>query len=124
MLRITARHADEWNTWGNVTMAGNRRDGFIAACESVGRDPATMRTSVQAFVMLSDDSSAARSALSSPSGERMIAGNASQLVDEIGRYGELGFDEFIVPDWNLGATPEARRESLERITSDVIDQLA
>jgi len=124
MLRITARHADDWNTWGDVAMAASRREGFIAACESVGRDPATMWTSVQALVMLSDDSSAVRTALASPMGERMIAGNASQLVDEMGRYGELGFDEFIVPDWNLGATSQARRESLERITSDVIEQLA
>jgi alkanesulfonate monooxygenase SsuD/methylene tetrahydromethanopterin reductase-like flavin-dependent oxidoreductase (luciferase family) len=124
MLRITARHADEWNTWGNVTMASARRDAFTAACESVGRDAGSMWTSVQALVMLSDDVAAVDEALSSPSGQRMIAGSASQLVDQMGRYAELGFDEFIVPDWNLGATAAARRESLERLRSDVIDQVA
>ena len=124
MLRITARHADEWNTWGGAAMAGDRRNAFTAACESVDRDPSSMWTSVQALVMLSDDSEAVAGALASPFGERMIAGSAAQLVDEMGRYTELGFDEFIVPDFNLGRTPQARRESLERIQSDVIGQLS
>ncbi len=124
MLRITARHADEWNTWGNIAMASTRRDAFTAACESVGREAASMWTSVQALVMLSDDAAAVEAALSGPMGQRMIAGSASRLVDEMGRYTELGFDEFIVPDWNLGATASARRESLERFRSDVIDQLS
>lgn len=123
MLRITARHATEWNTWGNIAMASTRRDAFVAACESVGRDPGSMWTSVQALVMLSDDASAVDAALSGPAGSRMIAGSASHLVDEMGRYSELGFDEFIIPDWNLGATPQARRQSLERFHTDVIGQL-
>ena len=82
-----------------------------------------MWTSVQALVMLSDDASAVDAALSGPAGSRMIAGSASHLVDEMGRYSELGFDEFIIPDWNLGATPQARRQSLERFHTDVIGQL-
>ena len=49
MLRITARHADEWNTWGGPEMAGGARAKFDAACESVERDPSSMWTSVQAL---------------------------------------------------------------------------
>jgi alkanesulfonate monooxygenase SsuD/methylene tetrahydromethanopterin reductase-like flavin-dependent oxidoreductase (luciferase family) len=123
MLRITARHADEWNTWGTVAGATDRRTDFVAACESVDRDPASMWTSVQALVMLSDDAAAVDGALASPFGSRMIAGSADHLVDEFGRYGELGFDEFIVPDFNLGQTPEARRDSLERLRTEVLSQL-
>ena len=123
MLRITARHADEWNTWGGPEMAGGARSKFDAACESVERDPSSMWTSVQALVMLSDDAAAVDSALTSPIGARMVAGTAAQLVDEMGRYAELGFDEFIVPDFNLGRTPDARRQSLQRIQADVISQL-
>ena len=55
MLRITARHADEWNTWGDVETAATKTTAFLAACEAVGRDPATMRRSVQAIVFLEDD---------------------------------------------------------------------
>jgi alkanesulfonate monooxygenase SsuD/methylene tetrahydromethanopterin reductase-like flavin-dependent oxidoreductase (luciferase family) len=124
MLRITARHADEWNTWGGVEMAADRRGVFSAACESVDRDPASMWTSVQALMMLSDDADSVAGALAGPMGERMIAGSAGELADQLGRYAEFGFDEFIVPDFNLGRTPEARRESLERINSEVISQLS
>jgi alkanesulfonate monooxygenase SsuD/methylene tetrahydromethanopterin reductase-like flavin-dependent oxidoreductase (luciferase family) len=124
MLRITARHADEWNTWGGPEMAGGARAKFEAACESVERDPSSMWTSVQALVMLSDDAAAVEGALASPFGARMVAGSAAQLVDGMGRYAQLGFDEFIVPDFNLGRTPQARRQSLERIHSDVIGQLS
>ena len=123
MLRITARHADEWNTWGDVAMARDRRTRFVEACESVGRDPATLATSVQALVFLTDDAERADQIRTGPFGERSLAGSASEVVEALGSYAELGFDEFIVPDFNLGRTPEARRESLERIESEVIDQL-
>ena len=48
MLRITARHADEWNAWGSPEQAAVRRAALLEACDEVGRDPATMRTSVNA----------------------------------------------------------------------------
>jgi alkanesulfonate monooxygenase SsuD/methylene tetrahydromethanopterin reductase-like flavin-dependent oxidoreductase (luciferase family) len=83
-----------------------------------------MWTSVQALVMLSDDAAAVEGALASPFGARMIAGNAAQLIEQMERYAALGFDEFIVPDFNLGATPEARRANLERIDEQVVSQLA
>jgi alkanesulfonate monooxygenase SsuD/methylene tetrahydromethanopterin reductase-like flavin-dependent oxidoreductase (luciferase family) len=123
MLRITARHANEWNTWGGPEMAGGARAKFDEACEAVGRDPGSMWTSVQALVMLSDDAEAVQGALSSPFGPRMIGGSAGELVDTMGAYAEMGFDEFIVPDFNLGPTPEARRESLERIHTEIVAQV-
>ena len=49
MLRITARHAEEWNTWGHPDSAGERLRAMHAACERVGRDPATLHTPVQVY---------------------------------------------------------------------------
>jgi alkanesulfonate monooxygenase SsuD/methylene tetrahydromethanopterin reductase-like flavin-dependent oxidoreductase (luciferase family) len=120
MLQLTARHADEWNTWGGPAMAGGARSKFQAACAAVGREPSTMWTSVQALIMLSDDQTAIDAALKSPMGTRTIAGSASQLIEIMGEYEELGFDEFIVADFNLGATPEARREGFERINEEIV----
>jgi alkanesulfonate monooxygenase SsuD/methylene tetrahydromethanopterin reductase-like flavin-dependent oxidoreductase (luciferase family) len=73
--------------------------------------------------MLTDDSAAAEQAKAGPMGSRTIAGNADDLIGQIAEYEALGFDEMIVPDWNLGETPAARRDSLERIQSEVIAQL-
>ena len=116
MLRITARNADEWNTWGTPEQAAGYRAALIETCHEVGRDPATMRTSVNALVDL--DASV------SPPGRAALFGSAQYLIDQFGRYAELGFDEFILPDWNLGADRSERADKLARIKTEVIDQVA
>ncbi len=123
MMKITARHADEWNTWGGPEMAGGARTRFETACESVGVDPSSKWTSVQALVFVTDDDATAEKILGGDYGTRSIAGTPDRLVETLGEYGEQGFDEFIVPDFNLGRTPTARREALERIDEQVIGQL-
>jgi probable F420-dependent oxidoreductase len=115
MLRITARHADEWNTWGSPEQAAVHRAALIETCEKVGRDPATVRTSANALVDL--DGSAP------PPGRAALFGSAQQLVDQFGQYAALGFDEFILPDWNLGPDKSERADKLARIKAEVFDQL-
>jgi alkanesulfonate monooxygenase SsuD/methylene tetrahydromethanopterin reductase-like flavin-dependent oxidoreductase (luciferase family) len=56
-------------------------------------------------------------------GPMTIAGTASQLIDTIGAYAELGFDELIVPDFNLGRTAAERLEMLDRIRTEVLEQV-
>jgi len=123
MMRITARYADEWNTWGGVEMAGGNRERFAAACESVDVDLATKTTSVQSLVFITDDDATAEKILAGGFGTRSIAGSVDRIVEQMGQYAALGFDEFIVPDFNLGDTPEARREGLDRINEQVVSQL-
>jgi probable F420-dependent oxidoreductase len=116
MLRITARHADEWNTWGTPEQAAVHRTALIETCHEVGRDPATVRTSVNALVDL--DGSAP------PPGRAALFGSAQQLVDQFGQYAELGFDEFILPDWNLGEDSSERADTIARIKTEVLDRVA
>ena len=123
MQRITARFADEWNTWGSVALAAERRAGFVAACEAVDVDPATKWTSVQALMFLTDSEDRADEIRAGQWGERSIVGSAAQLVEELGAYAAQGFDEFIVPDWNLGRTEPERRDALARIHAEVLTQL-
>jgi probable F420-dependent oxidoreductase len=115
MLRITARHADEWNTWGTPEAAAERRAALTEACDKAGRDPATMRTSVNAFVGLGQDTP--------PPGRAAVFGSAQQVVDQLGKYAEFGFDEFIMPDWNLGADKSQRADQVARIRDEVLAQL-
>ncbi|HEX7160363.1 MAG TPA: LLM class flavin-dependent oxidoreductase [Trebonia sp.] len=115
MLRITARHADEWNTWGTPEQAAIHRATLIETCEKVGRDPATVRTSANALVDL--DGSAPLP------GRASLFGSAQQLADQFGQYAELGFDEFILPDWNLGTDKSERADKLARIKAEIFDQL-
>jgi alkanesulfonate monooxygenase SsuD/methylene tetrahydromethanopterin reductase-like flavin-dependent oxidoreductase (luciferase family) len=115
MLRITARHADEWNTWGSPEQAAVHRAALIETCEKVGRDPATVRTSANALVDLDGNAP--------PPGRAALFGSAQQLVDQFGQYAALGFDEFILPDWNLGKDKSERADKLARIKAEVFDQL-
>ena len=115
MRRITARCADEWNTWGTPEQAAALRAAQIEACHEVGRDPATMRTSINAVIGL--DASVP------PPGRAAIFGSAQQLTDQLGQYADLGFDEFIVPDWNLSTDKSERADTLARIKSEVLDRL-
>ena len=115
MLRITARYANEWNTWGTPEQAAVHRAALIETCEKAGRDPATMRTSANAIVDL--DGSVP------PPGRAALFGSAQQLVDQFGQYAELGFDEFILPDWNLGADNSERADKLATLKTEVMDQL-
>ena len=124
MMRITARFADEWNAWGGPDLAGDKRAEFLAACESVAVDPTSKWTSVQSLVFVTDDDTKAEQILAGDFGTRSIAGSPDRIVDDMGRYAEHGFDEFIVPDFNLGKTPEQRRESLDRINDSVVAQLS
>jgi probable F420-dependent oxidoreductase len=116
MLRITARYADQWNTWGAPDYAAERRGALIEACEKAGRDPATIRTSVNALVGLGQSTP--------PPGRAVVFGSAAQLADQFGQYAEHGFDEFILPDWNLGTDRSERADNLTRIKTEVLDQLS
>jgi len=116
MLRITARHADEWNTWGTPAQAAVHRTALIETCHEVGRDPATVRTSVNALVDLDGGAP--------PPGRAALVGSAQQLVDQFGQYAELGFDEFILPDWNLGEDSSERADTIARIKTEVLDRVA
>jgi probable F420-dependent oxidoreductase len=114
MLRITARHASEWNTWHLPDLA-DRVQALTEACEKTGRDPATMWRSVNAQIDLGG---------STPPSGRTIGGSAQQLIDQLGQCSDLGFDEFIVPDNNLGAGVAERADQLARIKAEVFDQLS
>lgn len=115
MLRIAARHADAWNAWADADTAGPLRQRLIEACETAGRDPATVRTTTNALISLDGGR---------PPGRAALAGSAQQIVDQLGRIAEAGYDEFILPDWNLGETLAERSDNLARIKAEIIDQLA
>ena len=124
MLRITARHADQWNTWGAPDMAGGALEKLHTACEQVDRDPATLWKSTQALVFMTDNAELAENIKDGDMGERSIIGSNEQLVEEIGRYAELGFDELIVPDFTLGATPDERLAKYDEFRTEVAANLA
>jgi alkanesulfonate monooxygenase SsuD/methylene tetrahydromethanopterin reductase-like flavin-dependent oxidoreductase (luciferase family) len=89
-------------------------------CERLGRDPAEIKHSAQAIVVLSDDPEVVEKARGP--GRATIAGNADELKQVMQDYIDAGVDEFIVPDFNLGRTPEAKKESYDRFFTEVASE--
>lgn len=118
MLRITARHADEWNTWGDPTEVRRRTDLFLAACDAVGRDPSTVRRSAQALVFLTTGDALPDPSLATPG--RSLVGGAGRLTELLGDYRDLGVDEFAVPDFTLGASESERADTLAALHDGVL----
>lgn len=119
MLRLTARFAQEWNTWGPPEGAGVVIKKLAEACEKEGRDFSTVRKSVQALFFMTPDEAAGDVLRGKVPAERSIVGTTSQIVDAIGQYVELGFDEVCVPDFTLGASATQRREAYDKFWNEV-----
>jgi alkanesulfonate monooxygenase SsuD/methylene tetrahydromethanopterin reductase-like flavin-dependent oxidoreductase (luciferase family) len=116
MLRLVARHADQWNMWAMPTVFSERSAVLDQSCEAIGRDPATIRRSTQALVRLTTSTSEARSFLDAAGGRAAFAGTAEQFADLAAQWHDAGVDELVIPDWHLG-TGTQRSESIEAITA-------
>lgn len=110
-LRIAARWADEWNTWGTPEVIAAKCAVLDRHCAALGRDPGEIHRSAQVVVNL-EGTGAPFSRL--PHVEVTVG----ELQDLLGAYAAAGVGEFILPDWNLG-TGAKRREVLERFLVEV-----
>jgi alkanesulfonate monooxygenase SsuD/methylene tetrahydromethanopterin reductase-like flavin-dependent oxidoreductase (luciferase family) len=116
-MRLAARYADEWNWWTS------ERDGIVElrelvaamgrACEEVGRDPATLRRSLDVF-------SVAVPGVPDPpadSTELHVSGAPGRIAEALLAYGELGFAEVRL---NLRAPAHAPRTEAIAWMEDVV----
>ncbi len=111
-LKIAARWADEWNTWGPPSVLRAKGAVLDRHCDDIGRDPGTIRRSAQVLIDLEGTAQ--------PFGRSMpaAAGTVGELQDLMGAYADAGVDEFVLPDWNLG-TGSARADVMDRFLTEV-----
>lgn len=119
MLRLTARFAQEWNTWGTPETAGAVMEKLKVACAKEGRDIATIRKSVQPLFFFVDDDAGREKLRTLVPADRSVVGTPAQLTEAVAEYAALGFDEICVPDFTLGGSPAQRLESYERFHAEV-----
>ena len=139
-LRIVAEHGHEWNaTPLDVDAYRLANETLARHCDDVGRDPAEIRRSMLIFATIGPDQHQEQLALQrfldmmAPEGsgitlEQAIAdghgpwmGSVEELVDHVGRLGELGLDEVVfehfcheddtIPEW-LAAEVKPALEAL------------
>ncbi|MEO7429510.1 MAG: TIGR03560 family F420-dependent LLM class oxidoreductase [Acidimicrobiales bacterium] len=102
MLGVVARHADEWNMWGLAELIAERSAALDRRCESIGRDPRSIKRSAQALVLLTDDRAKAGAFVAGSGGRAAIAGTTDDVLDAVAAWQAVGLDEVIVPDFALG----------------------
>lgn len=115
MLRLTARFAHEWNTWGTPEGAAPVVERLAGACEKEGRDPATIKKSVQALFFVTNDQATTDLLKSKVPADRSVVGSVGEIAEAFARYRDLGFDEVCVPDFTLGATAAERIDNYGKI---------
>ncbi|MFN8555838.1 MAG: LLM class F420-dependent oxidoreductase [Dehalococcoidia bacterium] len=116
-LRIAARYADEWNTWGSPSHLQRKIGVLEQHCAAVGRDPRSIRRSAQALLFLGDEPDVkerAKAAAPRP----VIAGNVHEVREVVRQYAAAGVDELIIPDFNLANGPE-KRAVMDRFITEV-----
>jgi alkanesulfonate monooxygenase SsuD/methylene tetrahydromethanopterin reductase-like flavin-dependent oxidoreductase (luciferase family) len=94
MLRLTARHADAWNTaWFGAPdeRLRGRLEALDAALAAEGRDPATLERTVG--MEIRDPS---LGAADEEGEDRAFGGSADELAEAIAAYDELGIGHLIV----------------------------
>jgi len=101
MMGIAARYADEWNMWGLADDIGERSAVLDQRCEVIDRDPASIKRSAQALVLLTDDPAKAET-FRAEAGRAAIAGTTDDIADAVAAWQAVGLDEVIVPDFTLG----------------------
>lgn len=112
-LRIVARHADEWNVWGDPQTLEHKMSVLDRHCAEVGRDPKAIQRSAVALVFMSDDEKTLEGYRSANIPMQHLIGTPEQIRQQIEAYQRLGVDEFIVPGFNLGS-PEQQVDTLDR----------
>lgn len=92
-IRLAARYADEWNWWvAEADPQSSLRplvDELQRACDEVGRDPATLRRSLDVFSVAVPGVPDVQP----EDGLLQISGTPAQIADELLAFGELGFQE-------------------------------
>jgi F420-dependent oxidoreductase-like protein len=117
-MRIAAQYADEWNTWGRPSTLTRKGAVLEQHCSDLGRDPASIKRSCQALVVITDDKAEAEAAAAAP-GMPTLAGSVEFLRDAMGQYQEAKINEFILPDFNMGPHYQKRIDTYDRFMEEV-----
>ena len=100
MLEIVARYADTWNSSGTVEELAERNRILNEKCAAIGRDPEEITRSLYGWAAIMPDDPWE---------------SVEAFQDVIGRYAEVGINEFIIDQ-----PPDDRWPVLERVAAEVI----
>jgi F420-dependent oxidoreductase-like protein len=101
-LKVTAKHADEWNVWGTVETLRHKMAILDKHCADVGRDPKTIKRTAVALLFMSEDATFLERMRNADMQQAAIIGTPDEVKQTVADYEAAGVDELIVPDFTLG----------------------
>lgn len=106
MLGIVARYADGWNSFGTLEELKTRNEILDEQCAKIGRDPKTISRSIYGWASIMPYDPWA---------------SLDAFYDVIGKYREVGINEFIIdypPDSQLDVMERVAAEALPKLRKD------
>ncbi len=117
-LKVTARHADEWNVWGDPAVLEHKMAILDDHCREAGREPQSIKRTAVAMLFMSDDESTLSRFRSASIAQPHLVGTPAEIRSQMDHYQKLGVHEFIVPGFNLGPVDQ-QIATLDRFIADV-----
>jgi F420-dependent oxidoreductase-like protein len=117
-LRMVARYADEWNVWADTEIMAHKIAVLDAHCSRVGRDPSEIQRSAVALLFLCDTEEQAQKIRDRGIERPCLIGTPAQLSEQVAAFAEMGVDELIIPDFNLG-DPDQKDGIADRFLAEV-----
>lgn len=117
-LKITARHADEWNVWGTPDTLAHKMAILDGYCRDLGRDPREIRRSAVALLFMSDDAAHLERIRAAKPQQASLIGTVEEIRTLVSEYERIGVDELIVPDFTLGDMTR-KTATLDRFIKEV-----
>jgi F420-dependent oxidoreductase-like protein len=117
-LKIAARWADEWNVWGDPALLAHKGAILAEHCEQIGRDPAEIKHSACAMLILSDDTAWLDRQRARDFGRPAIVGTPAEVVDIVAAYTAAGVDELLLPDFTM-PDPGRKRATYDLFINEV-----
>ena len=121
-LRIAAKYADEWNTWGTVETLRQKMAILDKHCADVGRDPSAVSRSAAAIVFVSEDASTLKEMRSRTFPLATLVGTPDELAATMNQSQEAGVGEFILSGFNL-VRADAVKKVLETFGERIISKV-
>ena len=118
-LRITAKHADEWNIYGSVETLKRKMRILDQHCANVRRDPSEIQRSAAVALYMSDDKAFIDEMKRRDARHGSMIGSVDEVREIVEQYAAIGVDELIVPDYNLGSK-EQRIATMDAFIKGVV----
>ena len=120
-LKITAKYADAWNTWGDPELMAAKGAILDDHCAAFGRDPKSIHRTAVALLFMSEDDNYLRQMRDANIVFPHIIGTPAEVRDTVAAYQAAGVAELIVPDFTLGAMPD-KLATLDTFIREVADR--